>query len=85
MITKILAVAIIAVMFADWFKPVQWIKDHFKMYNIKYIGSMFYCSKCCGLWFGLAYFQAVFPAVIVSLLAYLIKFLIDQIECWYEQ
>jgi hypothetical protein len=84
MIIQILGLAIVAVLFADWFKPIQVIKDHFKMYNIKYIGSMFYCSKCVGLWFGLAYFQALFPAAIVSLLAYIIKFVIDKIESWYE-
>ena len=77
---EILALAIISVLVAEWFQPIQDIKDHFAVYSWPIFGKVLYCPKCFGLWFGFIITQNLYTAVIISLLAYTISYLIDKME-----
>ena len=76
---ELVGLAIVAVLIADWFEPIQWVKDKVGLYKYK-VTSWMYCTKCMGLWLGVLTFRDLYKAVIVSLLAYVIGKLIDYLE-----
>jgi hypothetical protein len=80
MIIELLGLSIIVVLIAEWFGPIQEIKDEYGVYSWPIIGKILYCPKCLGLWLGLSILQDVYLAVIVSLLSYTISYLIDKME-----
>jgi len=81
---ELVGFAILVVMVASWFDPIQVIKEYIKLERIRF-AWIFSCSKCLGFWSGLIYFQNPFKAGIVSLLAYLITNIIDRVEHWYTK
>jgi hypothetical protein len=82
MAIQILGLAILSVMIAWWFEPLQWLKRLLGYQEtalfLKY--DPFSCSKCVGFWFGLAMTQHIYLAAIISVCAYLIDNLISYIE-----
>jgi hypothetical protein len=85
MITELIALALIANLLAEDFKPIQDLKDRLRLYLLPgYFGTLFYCVKCIGLWLTLAITWNLYYAVIVSYLAYLVKFIKDKIEKTYD-
>lgn len=50
---EILGLAILGFMIAEWFQPLQWLKNKLKVFNWPLIGKHLYCSKCTCLWLGL--------------------------------
>lgn len=81
---QLVGAAILAVMFASWFLPIQVMKDHFNIRRYRFTQYLD-CPKCVGFWGGLIYFEDLFKAGIVALLAYIISHLIDRIEEWYQK
>lgn len=81
---ELVGFAILVVMFASWFGPIQALKEHLKLEEIRFAWILS-CPKCLGFWSALIYFQDIFTAGVVSLLAYFISHLIDQIEAWYQK
>jgi len=77
---ELIGLAILSVLFTEWFEPIQEAKNYLKAYSWPYIGKILYCGKCFGLWFGLAMTFNIYESVIVSLLSYTISFLIDLME-----
>ena len=82
-VVELVGFAIIGVMVASFFQPIQVVKEYIGLDKIRF-GWVFSCAKCFTLWAGVIYFQDIFKAVIVSLLAYFISFLIDLVENWYK-
>jgi len=78
--TEYLGLAILGFMIAEWFQPIQWLKDKFKVFNWPFIGTHLYCVKCCSFWLALLVTLDLYSAAIVSILAYTISYLVDQIE-----
>ena len=76
---ELVGYAVVAVLIADWFAPLQYFKDKLGFYK-QPITSWLYCTKCVGLWFGLVMTRDLFQAAIISLLSYLIGKLIDKLE-----
>jgi len=82
MAIQILGLAILSVMIAWWFEPLQWLKRllGYQMTKpfMKY--DPFSCSKCVGFWLGLGITLNVYHAAIIAVCAYLIDNLISYIE-----
>lgn len=76
---KILALAILGFFIAEWFKPIQWIKDKLKLYKYWW-SSWLYCVKCTCFWLGLLFTLNLESALIISILGYTISYLIDLME-----
>lgn len=83
-LVELVGAAVLAVMFASWFQPIQVIKDHFGIREVRF-SWVLDCPKCVGFWGGLIYFQDPFKAGIVALLAYSMSHLIDRMEHWYQK
>jgi hypothetical protein len=83
MLIKILGLAILGFMIAEWFQPIQWVKNKFKLFNIPVIGKHFYCVKCTSFWLALIVTGNLYIAGIVSILGYTISFLVYKIEEYY--
>lgn len=77
---ELLGLAILGFFISDWFKPIQWLKDEFKVYEWPYIGTVLYCVKCTAFWLTLIVLQNIYLAAISAIIAYIIKFIIDTIE-----
>ena len=82
MVVQILGLAILSVMVAWWFEPLQWLKRLLGYQEtaafIKY--DPFSCAKCVGFWLGLAITQHIYLAAIISLTAYVIGNAIEMLE-----
>ena len=76
---ELLGLAILGVMIAEWFQPLQWIKNYFKLYNYK-ATSWLYCVKCCCWWLGLAVTLSLVKAGVVCILGFVISYLIDKLD-----
>ena len=85
MIIQILGLALIGFFISDWFKPIQQLKDYFKVYNIPYIGMHLYCVKCVTFWLTLIVTHNIYYAVIASLVSYIVKYITDTIERTYDK
>ena len=81
---QIIGIAVLSVMFAWWFEPVQWIKTALQLYKwncAKYL----YCSKCISFWSSLIWFQDLFLAGITALTAFVIDNLIHFVDEYRKQ
>jgi hypothetical protein len=76
---NLIGLAVLGVMIAEWFQPLQWIKNYFKLYNYK-VTSWLYCVKCCSFWLGLAVTLNLASAGVVCILGYVISYLIDKLD-----
>ena len=81
---EILGLAILGFMIAEWFQPLQWLKNKLKVFNWPLIGKHLYCVKCTCFWLGLIVTQSLYSAAIVSIFGYIIKFIVDKIEDYYH-
>jgi len=94
---EIIGYAVIGFMVAEWFRPVQWLKeviiDFFEaVIRTVYLRPRFefrykhllYCSKCVTFWGTLIYTQDILTAAISSILAYIIAFIINKIDAKWE-
>jgi hypothetical protein len=77
---EVIGLAILGFFISDWFKPIQWLKDEFKVYEWPYIGTVLYCVKCTAFWLSLIILQNIYLAAICAVCAYIIKFIITTIE-----
>jgi hypothetical protein len=76
---ELLGLAVLGVMIAEWFQPLQIIKNYFKLYNYK-ATSWLYCVKCCSFWLGLAVTFSLVKAGVVCIFGYTISYLIDLMD-----
>ena len=76
---ELLGLAVLGVMIAEWFTPIQWLKNYFKLYNYK-LTSWLYCCKCVCFWLGLIVTLSLASAVIVAIFGYTISYLIDKMD-----
>ena len=81
---ELVGAAVLAVMFAHWFTPIQVIKEYLGANEVRF-GWVLDCPKCVGFWGSLLYFHDPFKAGIVALLAFLISHLLDRIDYFYEK
>ena len=79
-ILEIIGLAVIANLLTHWFEPLQSVKYMLIEKLPQWLQTPFICSKCAGLWIGLAYFLNPIYAALTSLTAYLIDFLIFWID-----
>jgi hypothetical protein len=79
MINEIIGLAVLGFMLAEWFGPIQTIKDYFKLYNYK-LTKWLYCTRCTSFWLGLIVTKSLAIAAIVSILGYTISYLVDLID-----
>ena len=82
MMIEIAGIAILCNMLTHWFEPIQSIKYKVVDKLPLWIGKLFLCSKCCGFWVGLIYFQNPILAALTSFTSYLIDNIIYNIEIW---
>lgn len=82
MIVQVLGLAVLSVMIAWWFEPLQWLKRllGYQMTKpfMKY--DPFSCAKCVGFWFGFGITQNIYLGAIISVTAYLISNGIEMLE-----
>ena len=76
---SLLGLAVLGVMISEWFAPLQWIKNYFKLYNYK-ITSWLYCVKCVCFWLGLAITLSLVKGAVVCILGFVISYLIDKLD-----
>ena len=76
----LLGIAILVFFIAEWFQPIQWLKDELQVYDWPYIGKHFYCVKCVCFWLGLFITLNLYSAVLVSIFGYTISYLIDLMD-----
>ena len=81
---NLLGLAILGFFISDWFQPIQWLKDEFKVYEWPLIGTVLYCVKCTTFWLTLIVLQNIYLAAIGAIVAYIIKFIVDTIEKQYR-
>ena len=89
-IYNILGVAIIGVMVAFWYTPIQRTKGRFV--NLfkgsstlhRNVDLIFNCPKCFTFILSLLLFQHLLTAALTSFIAFVIGHTIDRIERWYE-
>ena len=81
---NLLGLAILGFFISDWFQPIQWVKNRFKVYNWPIIGTVLYCVKCVTFWLTLIVLQNIYLAAIGAIVAYIIKFIVDTIEKQYR-
>jgi hypothetical protein len=79
MIIKIFGLAILGFFIAEYYGPIQWLKDYFKLYNYK-VPSWLYCVKCCSFNLALIVTLDLALASIVCILSVMISYLIDKLE-----
>ena len=77
---EVIGLAILGFFISDWFRPIQWLKEQFKVYEWPYIGTVLYCVKCTAFWLALIVLQNIYLAAICAVCAYIIKFIITTIE-----
>jgi hypothetical protein len=81
---ELLGLAVLGFMIAEWFQPIQWLKDQWRVYEWPLIGKHLYCVKCTSFWLALFVTQSLYYAAIVSIFGYTIKFIVDKIEDYYH-
>jgi len=77
---ELISIAILGFFIAEWFSPIQLIKDKLKLFMIPYIGKHFYCVKCCCFWIGLIITHSLYSALLISILGYTISYLVDLMD-----
>ena len=77
---NLISIAIIGFFVAEWFQPIQWLKNEMKVYEWPYIGKHLYCVKCCCFWLGLILTQSLYSAVLISIFGYTISYLMDLMD-----
>jgi hypothetical protein len=77
---EIVGVAVLVNMFTHWFLPLQKLKQRLGWHKLPDMFSFLNCSKCMGLWVGLAVTQNLYLAVAISFTSYLVDNLIWWIE-----
>jgi hypothetical protein len=77
--TEIIGLAILGFLVAEYYKPIQYVKDYFKLYNYK-ATSWLYCVKCVSFNLALLVTFNLYIAAIVCILAVIISFLIDKLN-----
>jgi len=82
MAVEILGLAILSVMIAWWFEPLQWLKriTGYQMTKPFMRYDPFSCAKCVGFWLGLGMTLNIYLAAIISLTAYIIGNAIEMLE-----
>ena len=70
---EVLGISILVNFWTHWFRPFQWFKEKIGWHKLPDMFMFLNCTKCLGLWTGLAVFHDLFLAVVTSLLAYLIE------------
>jgi len=73
---NLIGLAVLGVMIAEWFQPIQFVKNYLKLYNYK-ATSWLYCVKCVSFWLGLGVTLDLASAGVVCILGYIISYLID--------
>jgi hypothetical protein len=87
---NIIGIAILSLMFARTFEPIQkaksWIVERFRFLPFVYdaLNTLLFCPKCFGFWFYLIVFQDLIGAALCSFIAYLLNHTVDRIEEYYE-
>jgi len=85
---NIIGVAVIGVMIAFWYAPIQkskrYLIDLLPNYLSSLTGKVLNCSKCSSFILGLVLFIDIPAAALSALLGFTIQFLITYIEAWYE-
>lgn len=76
---ELIGLAVLAIMIAEWFQPLQIIKNYFKLYNYK-ATSWLYCNKCVSFWLGLAVTLSLVKAGVVCIFGYTISYIIDKMD-----
>ena len=76
----LISIAILGFFIAEWFQPIQWLKNELQVYDWPYIGKHFYCVKCCCFWLGLILTQSLYSAVLISIFGYTISYLVDLMD-----
>jgi len=77
---ELISLAVLGFFIAEWFQPIQHIKDKLKVYEWPYIGKHFYCVKCVCFWLGLILTQSLHSAVLISIFGYTVSYLVDLME-----
>ena len=76
---ELIGIAGLGFFVAEWFQPLQWIKDKLKLHNY-WLTKHLYCVKCTSFWLGLLLTFSLYKAIIISILAYAISYSIDLME-----
>lgn len=77
---NVIGLAVLVNLFVHWFKPIQWVKDKIGWHKLPDMFMFLNCTKCLGLWTGLAVFHDLFLAAVTSLLSFLIDYVIYYID-----
>jgi hypothetical protein len=81
---EILGYAVLGLMLASWFQPLQWFKDDIlKLHSIPYIGYAFYCVKCVTFWTTLIITHDLLFAFATSYIAFCLSHIVDRINNYY--
>jgi uncharacterized membrane-anchored protein YitT (DUF2179 family) len=89
-IYNILGVAVVGVMIAFWYTPIQRVKGRFvtlfrgSPFLHRNVDIILNCPKCCTFLLALLLFQHFLTAALTSFIAFVIGHIIDRIERWYE-
>lgn len=75
----LLGLAVLGVMLAEWFTPLQYFKNKLKLYKYK-ATSWLYCVKCVSFWLALIVTLSLVKASVVCIFGYTISYLIDKME-----
>jgi hypothetical protein len=76
---QIIGLAILGVMIAEWYSPIQKLKDYFKLYEHP-IFKYSYCVKCVCFNLALIVTLNLYTSAIVCVLGYTISYIIDLID-----
>jgi len=76
----LIGLAVLGFMIAEWFQPIQWLKDQWRVYEWPLIGKHLYCVKCTSFWLALFVTQSLYSAAIVSIFGYTISYLADKMD-----
>jgi hypothetical protein len=85
---NIIGVAVLGVMIAFWYTPIQKPKRYLINLlpsHVNFIGEVFSCSKCSSFILGIILFQNIFIAALCAFIGFVINFLIDYINEWYAR
>jgi len=76
---NLIGLAILGVMIAEWFSPLQNLKNKFKWYEHSLLKHT-YCVKCVSFWLGLIITLNLYSAAIISVMAYTISYFLDWLD-----
>jgi hypothetical protein len=79
MIIQIFGLAIISILIAEWYSPLQKLKNKWRWYEHPLLKHT-YCVKCVSFNLALLITWNLYIAGIVCIFAYTISFLIDKME-----